>query len=69
MADNENITAPKEEGKTADSVPGTNPGDDKKADETPAGADSTAKRPTKHLPTHYKGMPRQWEKNQVKKET
>lgn len=38
----------------------------KKTEDAAADAGSTASqsRPTKHLPTHFRGMPRQWEKNQ-----
>ncbi|KAI1371253.1 hypothetical protein F4677DRAFT_435956 [Hypoxylon crocopeplum] len=40
-----------------------------KTEDAAADADSTASqsRPTRHLPTHYKGMPKQWEKNQGKR--
>ncbi|KAI2616855.1 hypothetical protein GGR54DRAFT_641448 [Hypoxylon sp. NC1633] len=44
----------------------TDSGDKKTEDASIAEADSTASqsKPTRHLPTHYRGMPKQWEKNQ-----
>ncbi|KAI2470757.1 hypothetical protein F4781DRAFT_389727 [Annulohypoxylon bovei var. microspora] len=43
--------------------------DNKKTEDTAADSGSTTEpsRPPRQLPTHYKGMPRQWEKNQVPK--
>ncbi|KAI0836974.1 hypothetical protein F5Y06DRAFT_298212 [Hypoxylon sp. FL0890] len=56
-----------QEAKKADS------GDNKKTESAAADAGSTTgqtteqPRPRGQLPTHYRGMPKQWEKNQVPK--
>ncbi|KAI6082988.1 hypothetical protein F4821DRAFT_245660 [Hypoxylon rubiginosum] len=67
MADNKATMASGEEAKKADPVADTTAeahSDDKKTEDAPADSDSTSQpRKTTHLPTHYKGMPRQWEKN------
>ncbi|KAI0886940.1 uncharacterized protein GGS22DRAFT_119316 [Annulohypoxylon maeteangense] len=54
-----------EESKQADT------GDNKKTEDTAdSGPTTEQSRPPRQLPTHYRGMPKQWEKNQVpKKET
>ncbi|KAK6952790.1 hypothetical protein Daesc_005084 [Daldinia eschscholtzii] len=46
----------------------TDSGDNKAENTATSDSSSTSQpRPTRHLPTHYKGMPKQWEKNQVPK--
>ncbi|KAL7619889.1 hypothetical protein AAE478_010436 [Parahypoxylon ruwenzoriense] len=54
--------APRDAPKNVEPVSG-----DKKTDEAVAGAGSSAlpkENPGRHLPTHFRGMPKQWEKNQ-----
>ncbi|KAI2635887.1 hypothetical protein GGS26DRAFT_589554 [Hypomontagnella submonticulosa] len=65
-----------DEAKTSESVAGntihTDSGDEKTEDAAAAdsGSATSQSRPAKQLPTHYKGMPNQWEKNRApKKET
>ncbi|XXH01832.1 hypothetical protein Hte_008194 [Hypoxylon texense] len=75
MADNKATTTSGEEAKRADPVSDTtteaqHSGDNKKTEDTPVASDPTSqaqKPPTRHLPTHYKGMPNQWEKNRLPK--
>ncbi|KAI1773236.1 hypothetical protein F4818DRAFT_121229 [Hypoxylon cercidicola] len=71
MADNKATTAGEEAKRTepvADTTTETHSENDEKTEDAPANSDSTSQtRPTRHLPTHYKGMPKQWEKNQVPK--
>ncbi|KAI1103035.1 hypothetical protein F4804DRAFT_333721 [Jackrogersella minutella] len=57
------VSASGEDAKNADS------GDNKKTEAAAADSGSTTEqsRPPRQLPTHYKGMPRQWEKNQIPK--
>ncbi|KAI1409218.1 hypothetical protein F5Y13DRAFT_93914 [Hypoxylon sp. FL1857] len=61
------VAGPGEEAKKTDT------GDNNKTEAAAADAGSTntsQERPRGQLPTHYRGMPKQWEKNQVpKKET
>ncbi|KAI8963480.1 hypothetical protein F5Y11DRAFT_346464 [Daldinia sp. FL1419] len=46
----------------------TDSGDNKTENAATSDSSSTSQsKPTRHLPTHYKGMPKQWEKNQVPK--
>ncbi|OTA66094.1 hypothetical protein K449DRAFT_431568 [Hypoxylon sp. EC38] len=47
----------------------TDSGDNNKTEAAATDADSTTaqSRPRGQLPTHYRGMPKQWEKNQIHK--
>ncbi|OTA92412.1 hypothetical protein M434DRAFT_396408 [Hypoxylon sp. CO27-5] len=47
----------------------TDSGDNKKTEAAATDADSTTaqSRPRGQLPTHYRGMPKQWEKNRIPK--
>ncbi|KAI1441343.1 hypothetical protein F5Y02DRAFT_422106 [Annulohypoxylon stygium] len=53
------VSASAEDTKQADT------GDNKKTEDSAASGSTTEQpKPPRQLPTHYKGMPRQWEKNQ-----
>ncbi|KAI0845407.1 hypothetical protein F5Y00DRAFT_265662 [Daldinia vernicosa] len=76
MADNKSqdktVLASEEEtkkvGPVSESTAQTDSGDNKTENAATSDSSSTSQsRPTRHLPTHYKGMPKQWEKNQVPK--
>ncbi|KAI1798682.1 hypothetical protein F4811DRAFT_558581 [Daldinia bambusicola] len=58
----------KKEDPPLDQAAQTDTGDNKAENTATSDSSSTSQsRPTRHLPTHYKGMPKQWEKNQVPK--
>ncbi|KAI1207628.1 uncharacterized protein F4807DRAFT_462436 [Annulohypoxylon truncatum] len=42
-------------------------GDNKKTEDTDSGSTTEQSRPPRQLLSHYRGMPKQWEKNQVPK--
>ncbi|KAI1385446.1 uncharacterized protein F4822DRAFT_432298 [Hypoxylon trugodes] len=55
---------------SSDNTTQADSGDNKQAEDTAAadaGSTTSQFKPTKHLPTHYRGMPKQWEKNRVPK--
>ncbi|KAI1399314.1 hypothetical protein F4819DRAFT_488725 [Hypoxylon fuscum] len=73
MADNKVPSTSGEETKktepVSDNATQTNSGSDKKTEDLQTNSDSAdlESRPAKQLQSHFRGMPKQWEKNRVPK--